>query len=211
MLLSTYSHSSFLHLAANMMGLWSFSPRLMAWRASSQQAPRLTPSEFLALYTGAGVSASLASNLFMRSLGQPRPALGASGAIFAVLTYYSLSLPDSRVLFLFVFNMSSLDALLGATAVNALLCAQEVRAARLGRAGPLFDGMAHLAGSAVGAAAYYAARARARSRGEPERARAGGDGGFGGAELEVRWRSRSSDDRGGDPWAPPRSGRETDL
>jgi len=50
--------------------------------------------------------------------------------------------------------------------MNAVLCAQEVRAARNGVRGPLFDGMAHLGGTAVGALCYYLARERSRARGE---------------------------------------------
>jgi membrane associated rhomboid family serine protease len=166
-LLSTYSHSSFLHLAANMAGLLSFGPRVMAQRGS-QRTPRLSPAEFLALYTAAGVGASAASSLFMAALGSARPALGASGSIFGVLTYYTLCAPDSRVLLLFVFEMSATSALWAATAVNAALCAAEWRASRLGRQGPMIDGMAHLVGTAVGAAGYGLARERSRRRGEPE-------------------------------------------
>ena len=166
-LLSTYSHSSFLHLAANMAGLLSFGPILMAQRPS-QRTPRLTQAEFLALYTAAGVGASVASSLFMAALGSARPALGASGSIFGVMTYFTLCAPDARVLLLFVFEMSSSSAMLAATAVNAVLCAAEWRASRAGRQGPMVDGMAHLAGTAVGAAGFALASARARQRGEPE-------------------------------------------
>ena len=165
LLLCTYSHSSFFHLLANMAGLYSFGPRIMQWR-SSQQTPRLTPIEFMTMYTISGVFSSLASNVFMLKLGNPRPSLGASGAIFGVLTYYTLAQPESRVLLLFIFNMRSIDALFVATAMNAVLCAQEVRAARNGVRGPLFDGMAHLGGTAVGALCYYLARERSRARGE---------------------------------------------
>ena len=165
LLLCTYSHSSFFHLLANMAGLYSFGPRIMQWR-SSQQTPRLTPIEFMTMYTISGILSSLASNVFMLKLGNPRPSLGASGAIFGVLTYYTLAQPESRVLLLFIFNMRSIDALFVATAMNAVLCAQEVRAARNGVRGPLFDGMAHLGGTVVGALCYYLARERSRARGE---------------------------------------------
>jgi len=187
-LLATYSHSSFLHLAANMAGLLSFGPRVMAQRPS-QRTPRLSPGEFLAMYTAAGVGASVASSLFMAALGSARPGLGASGSIFGVMTFYTLCAPDARVLLLFVFEMSAASALLGATAVNAALCAAEWRASRSGRLGPMVDGMAHLAGTGVGAAAYFAAAARARRRGEPEApaaaARASGRAGGAGGVVEL--------------------------
>ena len=72
-LLCTYSHSSFLHLAANMAGLLSFGPRLMQQRPS-QRTPRLAPAEFMALYTAAGALSSVGSSLFMGALGSARPA-----------------------------------------------------------------------------------------------------------------------------------------
>jgi membrane associated rhomboid family serine protease len=172
-LLSTYSHSSFLHLAANMAGLVSFGPRLMAQRPS-QRTPRLSQAEFLALYTAAGFGASAASSLFMASLGSSRPGLGASGSIFGVLTYYTMCAPDARVLLFFVIEMSAQTALLIATAVNAGLCAAEWRASRSGRVGPMVDGMAHLAGSAIGAGGFFLASARSRQRGEPGAPSAGG-------------------------------------
>jgi membrane associated rhomboid family serine protease len=195
LLLCTYSHSSFFHLLANMAGLYSFGPRIMQWR-SSQQTPRLTSGEFMIMYTISGIFSSLASNIFMLRLGNPRPSLGASGAIFGVLTYYTLAQPDSRVLLLFIFNMRSIDALFVATAMNAVLCAQEVRASRMGTRGTLFDGMAHLGGTAVGGLFYYLAKERSKRRGEgsgssnnqsgsivARRSMRGGEGAHGATEI----------------------------
>jgi rhomboid-like protein len=173
---STYSHKSFFHLAANMVGLWSFGPRLMEGR-DTQQFPRLSPAAFVSLYTVSGVGAAIASNTFMAALALPRPGLGASGSIFALLTYYGLARPDSRVLFLFFIDMSAISALGLATIINGYLVFAEVRAARMRKAGPAIDGLAHLVGTGFGAAAYYAARARARRKGLP----AGGGGGGGGS------------------------------
>jgi membrane associated rhomboid family serine protease len=166
LLLSNYSHQSLLHLGANMLGLYSFGPAVMRGR-DTQQSPILGPAAFLSLYTVSGVLSALASNLFSASLGSQRPSLGASGALFAVLTYHTFSRPDSGVLLFFVLEMTAATGLGFATAMNAWLVASEYRAARTGRPGPTFDGMAHLAGTAVGALWYYAARARARRRGAP--------------------------------------------
>jgi membrane associated rhomboid family serine protease len=127
--LSTYSHSSFLHLAANMLALLSFSPRCMDGR-ETVRTPKLSPLDFMAFYTAAGVAAGLGSTAFSSRLGTGRPGLGASGSIFGGLTYYALSYPDSRVLFLFVFEMSSETALAGATALNLFLAGKEYMAAR---------------------------------------------------------------------------------
>ena len=128
-LLSSYSHSSLLHLAANMMGLFSFTPQCMDGR-ETPRAPKLSQAEFLAMYTAAGVAGGLGSNAFSSRLGTGRPGLGASGSLFAVLSYAVLCYPDSRVLLFFVLEMSSTNALAAATALNVFLCGREYMAAR---------------------------------------------------------------------------------
>lgn len=46
--------------------------------------------KLLAWLTGWLRAGSLASNLFVAALRAPRPGLGASGAIFGILTYFTL-------------------------------------------------------------------------------------------------------------------------
>lgn len=128
-LLSSYSHSSILHLGANMMGLFSFAPRCMDGR-EAPRTPKLSRGEFLAMYTAAGVLGGLGSGIFSARLGTGRPGLGASGSIFAVLSYAVLCYPDSRVLLFFVFEMSAETALTAATALNLYLSGKEYLAAR---------------------------------------------------------------------------------
>jgi membrane associated rhomboid family serine protease len=128
-LLSSYSHSSILHLGANMAGLLSFAPRCMDGR-ESPAAPKLSQLDFLAMYTAAGVAGGLGSTAFSAHLGTGRPGLGASGSIFAVLTYAVLAYPDSRVLLFFVLEMSAENALLAATALNVYMAGREYMAAR---------------------------------------------------------------------------------
>ena len=128
-LLSSYSHSSILHLGANMVGLFSFAPRCMDGR-EAPRTPKLSRGEFLAMYTAAGVLGGLGSGMFSARLGTGRPGLGASGSIFAVLSYAVLCYPDSRVLLFFVFEMSAETALTAATALNLYLSGKEYLAAR---------------------------------------------------------------------------------
>jgi membrane associated rhomboid family serine protease len=128
-LLSSYSHSSVLHLGFNMVGLFSFAPRCMDGR-ESPRAPKLSQGEFLAMYTAAGVAAALGSTAFSARFGTARPGLGASGSLFAVLTYAVLAYPDSRVLIFFVVESSAQNALLAGTALNVYMAGLEVQAAR---------------------------------------------------------------------------------
>lgn len=128
-LLSSYSHASLLHLLANMMGLLSFGPMCMdGWE--TKRAPRLSQLEFMGMYTVAGVGAGLGSSLFSQRWGTGRSGLGASGSLFAALTYAICCYQDSRVYFFFVIEMPAKHALLGATVLNVAMVAKEVMAAR---------------------------------------------------------------------------------
>lgn len=164
-LLSTYSHSSFWHLAANMMGLLSFGPQMIDAR-DSVQAPRLSPAEFFAMYTAAGIAGSVASSGLQAWARSSRPGLGASGSIFGLVTYFAMGRPDHGVTVMLLINLTAAQFMALATAGNAWLVFKEVQAARLGTRGPMIDGTAHLAGTAVGVLAYALARARAQRRQE---------------------------------------------
>lgn len=137
-LLACYSHSSLFHLAANMIGLMSFVPKIVDGNGRSSGArssgaappPHLSPVSFLTMYNVAGVGASLASTAFSSRLGTGRPGLGASGALFAVIGYYAQAFPDARVLLFFFMEMSAREALILATVMNGGLAAKEVLAAR---------------------------------------------------------------------------------
>jgi len=168
--LSTHAHAGLFHLGFNMMALLSFGPRLLAGR-NGPQTPRLSAGEFLAMYTAAGLAGSIASAVLNRRLGSFMPSLGASGSLFGVLTYFALMYPEAGLLFFFILPMSAQTGLLAGTAINLWLVSRAVRAAATGAAGPTVDGMAHLAGTAVGAAWYY------KRRREELRGSGGGDSG----------------------------------
>ncbi|KAK1899731.1 Presenilins-associated rhomboid-like protein mitochondrial, partial [Dissostichus eleginoides] len=76
MLLSTFSHFSFFHLAVNMYVLWSF---------SSSAVSMLGREQFIALYLSAGVISSFFSYFCKTATGRFGPSLGASGAIMTIL------------------------------------------------------------------------------------------------------------------------------
>ncbi|KAK8771537.1 hypothetical protein V5799_025214 [Amblyomma americanum] len=69
MFLSTFSHHSFLHLAANMVVLNSFAPAAVAMLGQEQ---------FLAMYLSAGVVSSLASYLHKVAMRRGAMSLGAA-------------------------------------------------------------------------------------------------------------------------------------
>ncbi|KAK2584015.1 hypothetical protein KPH14_006472 [Odynerus spinipes] len=93
MILSTFSHYSFLHLAANMYVLHSFSTGIVA---------ALGKEQFLALYLSSGVISSFASHLYKVAFGFPGLSLGASGAIMGVLGFVCTQYPDTRLAILFL-------------------------------------------------------------------------------------------------------------
>jgi len=128
-LLSTYSHYSLFHFGANMLGLFSFGPRTMdGWE--TLKSPKLSPLEFMGLYTASGMASSLASANFSQRWGTGRSGLGASGSLFAISTYAILCHQDMRVLVFFVLDMPALHALGGMTLINAGMVVKEVMAAR---------------------------------------------------------------------------------
>ncbi|XP_045451568.1 presenilins-associated rhomboid-like protein, mitochondrial [Melitaea cinxia] len=93
MVLSTFSHYSTLHLAANMYVLYSFMPAAVA---------SLGKEQFVAMYLSAGVVSSFASFLYKVLLNQPGLSLGASGAIMAVLSYVCMQYPDTKLSIIFL-------------------------------------------------------------------------------------------------------------
>lgn len=68
MLLSTFSHYSIFHLAANMYVLHSF---------STVAVSSLGKEQFVAFYLSSGVVSSLVSSIYKTALGLPGLSLGA--------------------------------------------------------------------------------------------------------------------------------------
>ncbi|KAM9732772.1 LOW QUALITY PROTEIN: presenilin-associated rhomboid-like protein, mitochondrial [Menidia menidia] len=134
MLLSSFSHFSFLHMAANMYVLWSF---------SSSAVSMLGREQFLALYLSAGVVSSMFSYVCKVASGRFGPSLGASGAIMTVLAAVCTKMPEAKlaIIFLPMFTF---------TAANALKAIVAVDAAGLLLGWRFFDHAAHLGGALFG-------------------------------------------------------------
>lgn len=134
MLLSTFSHFSFLHMAANMYVLWSF---------SSSAVSMLGREQFMAVYLSAGVISSLVSYVCKTATGRFGPSLGASGAIMTVLAAVCTKMPEAKlaIIFLPMFTF---------TAGNALKAIIAMDTAGVVLGWKFFDHAAHLGGALFG-------------------------------------------------------------
>ncbi|GAA5877706.1 hypothetical protein JCM3774_006650 [Rhodotorula dairenensis] len=168
---STFSHRTLTHLGFNSIALFSFSSATFAAlsHADSDLLPRSTSRyEFLALFATAGVVSALASHvwfsrviargLFKRGLttrevrGAVLPSLGASGAVYALVSLTALSFPSTSVSLIFLPFFPIPIGL----ATSALVAVDLIG---LFRGWRMFDHAAHLAGAAVGAGWYLAGHA----------------------------------------------------
>lgn len=86
LLSSTFLHGNFMHLLGNMLFLWVFADNIEAVAGHGR---------FLLYYLAGGVIAGLIHTAF--NLGSPIPAIGASGAISAVLGTYMVFFPRSQI------------------------------------------------------------------------------------------------------------------
>uniref|UniRef100_A0A1A7ZU84 rhomboid protease n=1 Tax=Nothobranchius furzeri TaxID=105023 RepID=A0A1A7ZU84_NOTFU len=162
MLLSTFSHVSLFHLAANMYVLWSF---------SSSAVSMLGREQFMAVYLSAGVVSTFVSYVCKMSMGRFGPSLGAvfdglsqhqnlflvlsdlrtpysvfvfqSGAIMTVLAAVCAKIPEAKlaIIFLPMFTF---------TAANALKAIVAMDTAGLLLGWRFFDHAAHLGGAMFG-------------------------------------------------------------
>ncbi|KAL4709169.1 hypothetical protein ACJJTC_008097 [Scirpophaga incertulas] len=136
MLLSTFSHYSTFHLAANMYVLYSFMPAAVN---------SLGKEQFVAMYLSGGVLSSFASFLYKVAFIQPGLSLGASGAIMSVLSYVCVQYPDTRlsIIFLPMYTFSA------GVAIKAIM---GIDLAGIVLGWKLFDHAAHLGGALFGIA-----------------------------------------------------------
>lgn len=138
MLLSTFSHYSPWHLAANMYVLYTFSSAVVTLMGKEQ---------FIAFYLTAGTLSSLMSYLHKVSMRIPSMSLGASGAIMGVLGAVCTQMPNAQLaIILFPWFTFSAQAV-SETALKALLV---VDTAGLILKWHLFDHAAHLGGALFG-------------------------------------------------------------
>lgn len=134
MILSTFSHFSLFHMAANMYVLWSFSSSIVSILGSEQ---------FMAVYLSAGVISSFASYVAKMATGRFGPSLGASGAIMTVLAAVCTKMPEAKlaIILLPMFTFTAGSAL---KAIIALDTTGLILGWRL------FDHAAHLGGAIFG-------------------------------------------------------------
>ncbi|SRR6056297_334258 len=154
---SVFSHNLLFHLFVNMIVLLSFGPPVERLLGSA---------EFLVFFLVSGVIASCAhAGLSASLLGSPeQAALGASGAIAAVLMFFSLAFPKAKVLLFFVLPLPAIAAAFLFIGIDLWGLFQQVGA---NGGWPIGHG-AHLGGAATGIV-YYLVRGRAireRSPGE---------------------------------------------
>ena len=88
MLLSTFSHFSLFHMAANMYVLWSF---------SSSIVNILGQEQFMAVYLSAGVISNFVSYVCKVATRRYGPSLGASRAIMMILAAVRTKIPEGRL------------------------------------------------------------------------------------------------------------------
>ncbi|MEA2452691.1 MAG: hypothetical protein QOG04_1401 [Actinomycetota bacterium] len=111
-LISTFLHANFLHIAGNMLFLWVFGNNI---------EDHLGRVKYLVFYLAGGVVAAMAHVLWAakdlpcsnESFGACVPSVGASGAVAAVMGAYLLLFPRARVRVLvpvFIFFMIQLPA-----------------------------------------------------------------------------------------------------
>ncbi|XP_013888759.1 presenilins-associated rhomboid-like protein, mitochondrial [Austrofundulus limnaeus] len=134
MLLSTFSHISFYHMAVNMYILWSF---------STSAVSMLGREQFTAVYLSAGVFSSFVSYVCKMSTGRFGQSVGASGAIMAILAAVCTKIPEAKlaIIFLPMFTF---------TAANALKAIIAMDTAGLVLGWRFFDHAAHLGGAVFG-------------------------------------------------------------
>jgi len=90
---SMFLHGSWLHMIGNMLFLYIFGDNVEDW---------LGHGLFLLFYLGCGIAANVAHSLF--SFNSTVPAIGASGAVAAIMGAYLILYPKARVLTMLVLG-----------------------------------------------------------------------------------------------------------
>jgi membrane associated rhomboid family serine protease len=128
-----FLHGGFFHLFFNMLALWMFGMELEnSWGSK----------KFLIYYLLCGIGGGLAHLLVSPLLGTAGPTVGASGAVFGVLTAFGILFPDRPVYLYFLLPIPAKYFILGFIGLELIY----------GVAGTA-DGIAHFAhlgGAAVG-------------------------------------------------------------
>lgn len=174
MLTSTISHKDLWHFAFNGIALISFGQAAYVYLAQNEYALPTCDDvpQFLAFFAVAGLAASLGSHLFTNVVRLPRllrallsparlspanalaahnailPSLGASGAIYAMLSMVALAFPDSHVSIIFL-PFISIPIGVGVAGMIALDIVGILRGWKM------FDHVAHFSGALFGIFYFY--------------------------------------------------------
>ena len=129
------------HIVANSIGLFFFGPIVERYVGSKR---------FAAFFLVAGVIAGVGSTLYALAMGDAQNALGASGAVFAILGVVTVLRPNMEVLLFFVIPMKIKVLTYGLAALSLLFVLSPSLAAAAGMGG--IGHLAHLLGFLVGLA-----------------------------------------------------------
>jgi membrane associated rhomboid family serine protease len=155
---NTFMHGGWLHLIFNMWTLWIFGPAMEA---------RFGRLGFLALYLVGGAVASLTH--LIANLNSPSPALGASGAIAAVIAAYAVIYPGARVLLIIPLGIIFIPLWAPSVLFALIWFGIQVLQGTQSLFGPSLAGgvawWAHIGGFAFGAAAALLVRRNAWGEG----------------------------------------------
>ncbi|KAI9510432.1 rhomboid-domain-containing protein [Russula earlei] len=139
---STFSHAEPGHALLNGLTFWFLAPTALAV---------LGNAHFLALYLGSGVFASLASLAWNKHRNYHSH--GASGAIYALASFFAFAVPNARFLLFFVLPMPAWAC------IGAIGCFDVYNA--FTRRFPSLDSAGHVGGLTAGAL-YWMMRTRFR-------------------------------------------------
>jgi membrane associated rhomboid family serine protease len=88
-----FCHGDLGHIVFNMLGLWIFGSQIEAIYGER---------EFLRFYLTAAALSGLGFLAFQMAIGRPGPAIGASGAVMAVMMLCAMYYPSMKILVMFV-------------------------------------------------------------------------------------------------------------
>lgn len=149
-LYSMFLHGGVLHLAGNMLFLWTF---------GNNVEDRLGRLRYVVFYLAAGVVATLAQSY--ATPGSFTPLIGASGAVAGVLGVYLMLYPRARVTTLVFYIVTDLPAVFVLGAWFVLQVFQSVGSVQGAGGGVAY--IAHVAGFAAGMAVGATLAHRTRS------------------------------------------------
>lgn len=156
LLLKTFLHASFAHLAFNMLALWVFGGAVEAafvralTRRFRRHAALLGRALFVAFFVAAGAVSAVAQ--VYADPDALYPILGASGAVSALMGFYLVLLPRARIFAMLGIHMVTIPAL---TAVLFYAAFQLIFALFEGASAMRIAYPSHLAGLCVGSAMAF--------------------------------------------------------